>query len=262
MKMKYDISEIKAEVLLNYLYPELSDKWTARMAGAFYRNYNQDAIDIYPDEATVSLSRDGFVKLLPQGLVTRDNDLKGEDSTAKLEELQARIHLLNEAFLPFDTYAFLKKVEMERQASEMLQKKLDFLLKEYFGFDLEQETNKLVRKVAVLLPYIGQLRGDFGFIRNLLKAIIHCDVEMTIGRYSHLDTTICWLPKVRYELLIGGLTPAQYRELRAQIEPLCNFIREWLVPFDVKCEILIKEHSAAKIISDRTTLDYNTELKL
>ena len=59
MTKRNDIAEIKAEVLLNYLYPEMSSMWTARMEGTFYRNYNHDALTINVDEHDVTLARDG-----------------------------------------------------------------------------------------------------------------------------------------------------------------------------------------------------------
>ena len=41
-----NIAEIKAEVLLNHLYPELADQWIVKNKGTFYRNYIEDAMRI------------------------------------------------------------------------------------------------------------------------------------------------------------------------------------------------------------------------
>ena len=119
--------------------------------------------------------------------------------------------------------------------------------------------NELVKEAAVLLPYVSRWRGDFHFVANLLGALMNCRVEMSMGRYSHLDTTICWLPRVRYDLLIPGLSPETYQEKMEELAPLVDFIKEWLIPFDVWCEVKIKEHHP---IPDkaRVTLDYNTEV--
>ena len=255
------ISEIRAEMLLNYLYPELEDKWTARCEGTFYRNYNSDPMEVNPTNAEVSLARDGFLRLLPQGLITRDEDLKRGDITENIKELQRRKHLLNEAFLPFDTYVFHNKLIIERQTSELLEIKLAYILKEYFDYDIQQETSPLVREAAMLLPYVNIWRGDFGFIGNLLGALMKCEVKFSIGRYSHFDTTICWLPKVRYELVIPGLSPEQYRQKNEGIQPLRDFIMEWFIPFDVVCEMPIKDHPSSQQTDFRTILGYNTEIK-
>lgn len=257
MRKRNKISEASAEMLLNYLYPEMERKWVAKHEGAFYRNYNYDLLDVDAGAATVTLTRDGFLRLLPQGLLTTDEELKGDDDGSKFRELEQRRRILQDAFLPFDSFAFIKKLSIERKASELLDNKLAYLLKEYFGFDIEAEQNPLVRQAAVLLPYVSMWRGDFAFIRNLLAALMHCDVEMTIGRYSHVDTTVCWLPKVRYELMMPGLTPEGYREQREVLQPLADFMREWFIPFDVYCEILIKDHTRA---AKEQVLDYNVEL--
>ena len=65
--------------------------------------------------------------LLPEGLLTRDDDLRGEDFSEKFKELEWRRELLSESFAPFDTYVFRKKLEIERQVSELLDQKLSYL---------------------------------------------------------------------------------------------------------------------------------------
>ena len=260
MIKRNNIAEISAEVLLNYLYPEMSALWTARMEGTFYRNYNHDALTIDAEEHNVTLARDGFLKLLPEGLLTRDDDLKGKNKEQSILELKRRKHRLRELFLPFDTYSFQKRIEIEHIASEMLEHKLSYLLKEYFDFDIEQEESELVRKAAVMLPYVHLLRGDFGFISNMLGAIMKCEVDMSIGRYSHLDSTICWLPEIRYDLLIPNLSIEEYRQKDSELQPLRDFIKERLIPFDVVCSIYIKEHPEER--PKQFTLGYNTEVRI
>lgn len=73
------MSEISAEMLLNFLYPEEVDQWVVKDKGTFYRNYTPDVLSVDKKNHYVALSRDGFVKLLPQGLITIDNELKGDD---------------------------------------------------------------------------------------------------------------------------------------------------------------------------------------
>jgi len=259
MKIGRNLYQVRAEVLLNYLYPELEGDWITQYKGTFFRNYNEDILELYEDERKVILARDGFLRLLPEGLLTHDDDLRGEDVAQKFKELEWRRELLNEAFSPFDTYIFRKKLAIERNMSELLDQKLNYLLKMYFDFDLAAEKNELVKEAAVLLPYVSRWRGDFHFVANLLGALMNCRVEMSMGRYSHLDTTICWLPRVRYDLLIPGLSPETYQEKMEELAPLVDFIKEWLIPFDVWCEVKIKEHHPVPDKA-RVTLDYNTEV--
>lgn len=245
-------------MLLNYLYPEMESKWIAQCKGTFYRNYNQDVLEIEEDK--VLLSRDGFLRLLPEGLLTKDDDLKGENVLEHYKELEWRRELLSEAFAPFDTFVFRKNLLIERQASEMLESKLDFLLREYFDIQLDQLESPLVKEAAVMLPFVSRWRGDFGFISNVLGALMNCHVEMVIGRYSEEDTSVNWLPRVRYILLIPGLSNDEYRQKSMELQPLREFIQEWFIPFEVICEISIKEHHYQPKEKASLTLDYNTEL--
>lgn len=260
MTINKNISQIRAEVLLNYLYPEMNRKWMVQGKGTFYRNYNQDVLALYKKENKAVLSRDGFLRLLPEGLLTRDDDLRGEDFSKKYEELEWRRELLNEAFSPFDTYVFRKKLEVERQASELLEQKLSYLLKEYFNFDIEAEQSDLVKEAAMILPFVSRWRGDLGLVCNMLGALMHCEVEMVKGRYSPVDTTRLWLPQVTYKLLIEGLTPDTYQERVKSLEPLAAFLKEWLIPYDVKCVIEIKQHLVPQKPEEGLMLNYNTEL--
>ena len=131
---------------------------------------------------------------------------------------------------------------------------------QYFGIDLNQIESPLVKEAALMLPYVSKSRGDFGLVGELMSVLLHCRVKTITGRYSEIDTTRCWLPHVRYELLIAGLSSEEFRVMNAELEPLREFIREWFIPFEVKCEILIKEHHSEQQVNTRLTLDYNTEL--
>jgi len=248
-------------VLLNYLFPEADVKWTAHNMGTFYRNYNQDVLTYDAEQGDVSMSRDGFLNLLPQGFISNDDDMKDVDNIVdNYESVERRRHLLQETFLPFDTFAFWKKLELEQQAASLLETKVEYVLKQYFDYDITAEPDPLVRQAAVLLPFISQKRGDFGFIGNLLSALLQSEVLMQKGRYSHIDSSVCWLPKVKYEVLVDGLSTEEYVQLSKKLQPLCDFISEWMVPFEVVCEIVVKEHGSYQQTNTRLTLDYNTEM--
>ena len=254
--------EIKAEVLLNYLYPELDSRWKPHFMGSFYRNYNQDILFLNEETGDIDLTRNGLIDLLPQGVYATQADLKGKDRTAKLKEIESRVRLMREAFLPFDIYWFKEKLLVERHVSVLLEEKLAYVLKAYFDFDIAKETNPLVREAAVILPFVSRKRGDFGFVKLLLSALMHCEVTMMSGRFGHTDNTVRWLPMIRYELLIPGLSPEEYREKAALLSPLCEFISEWFIPMEVICKIQIKEHQVMQHADTKFTLGYNTELKM
>ena len=255
-----NIPEIRAEMLLNYLYPEEFNHWTVQNEGSFFRNYNSDLLSIDEEKMVAQTARDSFIRLLPQGLLTQETDLKGEDSAEKFKKLQLRLRLLREAFKPIDTFHFRESIHLEHLIDELLQDKLSYILSTYFGVDLDKIENHYVREAASLLPYVNRHRGDFGFIANLLQTIIKCEVRMSTGRYSHSDTTRSWLPMVRYELVIPGLTPEEFQKMNKELEPLREFLCEWLVPAEVWCQIIIKEYDVPQQTNTRLTLGYNTEV--
>ncbi len=255
------MSEISAEMLLNFLYPEEIDQWVVKDKGTFYRNYTPDVLSVDAKARYVALSRDGFIKLLPQGLITTDNELKGDDFYDKYVALFNRKQLLQEVFKPIDSFTFRRRLHIERKVSQLLNDKATYLLKKFYHFDLSKEKNPYVKTLAMLLPNISKLRANFGVVRDLLQILVGCEVEMNTGRYSEKDDTRCWLPWLKYDLLIDDLTTPQYNLLRKDMLELEHFINEWFMPFDVKCSLRIKQHGYPCKVEEDLTLDYNTELK-
>lgn len=259
------IPEIGAEMLLYYLYPELEVRWKAHSDGTFYRNYSPDILSLDPDAADVSLSRDGFLDLLPQALLSPEDDLRKVNKKTSLAkrhgDLEERLKILGEAFLPFDSLAFRNRMRAERRVSELVGGKLEYLLKTYYGYDLASEENPYVRELAVLLPGARRWRGDVGLFRKLLAAMFHCRVMLYEGRYSGTDSTLDWLPAVRYELQMPDLSAEEYRTLYRDIEGLKAFLSEWFLPMDLRLEIVIRRHGDVQRLDGETlVLEYNTEL--
>ncbi len=249
-------------MLLNYLYPDLGDQWIARCVGTFYRNYNNDQLSIYEETKEVFLARDGFLKLLPESLLSDEDELRGGNIVEKYKMLESRKRLLKEAFLPFDTFSFRQRMHIEQKVSQLLDVKLDYLLKTFFHYDRSKETNPYVRKISVLLPYVSKLRADFSSVAKLLGTIMNCRIRLKTGRYSHTDSTVHWIPSVEYQVLVHDLTAEQYAKLREEIIPLQTFIAEWFTPAEVRCEITIKHHRLPQIAGSGLILNYNTEFNL
>ena len=65
MRQRNNIAEASAEMLLNYLYPEVERKWIAHGEGSFYRNYTNDLLDFDDETMDAWLARDTFLRLLP-----------------------------------------------------------------------------------------------------------------------------------------------------------------------------------------------------
>ena len=261
MNIDTNLSEISAEMLLNYFYPELSEKWVAHHASTFYRNYSRDAMLVDEEHKEVVLARDGYLRMLPEGLLFSEDELKGKNSIdAQYKKLQRKLHVFREAFLPFDTFAFRQRLQIERNTSQLLEKKLEYVLSTYFGFDLQAEQNPYVREIAVLLPFIREWRADFSRLAKLLGEMMNCTTKLLLNRYDTDDNSRRWIPAVEFQLLIPNLTAGEYRRLYEDTRPLELFIKEWFIPFEVRCRLSIKHHGCPQTVGDSLTLDYNTEL--
>lgn len=258
------MDQISAEMLLCRLYPELEGKWKVRQRGSFYRNYSSDIIALNADEATVELSRDGFLMHLPASLLSSEQELMDVDSQGRknpksfkgrYEEMTLRLKTLQEAFLPVDSILFEERLQREKEVSRLLSMKMAFILKEYFDYDLNQETDPLRRKVAMMLPFYPGVKGDIHFVKSLISAATGHKVRMVRSRWSEVDNKRCALPKVRYELLVDGLSREAYVELMERLKPMGDFIQERLMPFDCLFELSVKGKASMEPI-----LNYNSTL--
>lgn len=250
------VSEINAELLLQQLYPDMERSWTAKHKGVFYRNYTADAIHIYQNENLVELARDSILKQLPKEMLSAENELDSVDANGKKvrkswktrhQEIHERLHLLYEAFSPFDSFRFSRTMEMERHTQEILEMKLQYILKYCFDFDLEAEQNDLVREAAVLLPYVSKMRGIPALLARILEILTGYRVTMQQSTFSHRDTTRAWIPWLRFSVIVPGLeTEEDYMLKEAELRPVMDFLLEHLAPADMLCEIDIKDAAPAQ----------------
>lgn len=246
------LNEISAEMLLEQLYPELTEEWSVRCKGVFYRNYSDDAMRVDPEERQVELARDGFLQLLPSSLLTEDAELTAQTAEGKqqtqsfksrYEQMQRRLHLLSEAFMPFDTFAFRRRLRVEKQVKDLIEMKLAYVLKAYYDFDLSAEQDEYVLQAALLLPYVAKLRGNIHFVRLLLSTLTGYPVTLRLSTYSDTDNTVYGMPMVRYTLWVDGLDAAGYAAKHRQLAPLFQFIQAHFLPVDAFSEVEIKGHS-------------------
>ena len=240
-----NISALRAEVLLNHLYPEQSDSWVVSNKGTFYRNYSEDVLQLDANLSQVSLSRDGLLRLLPQGLVNTKDELK----TAE------------ELFVPFDSWRFRDSLRAEEDFAYLLENRLNIILKTYYGVDIDAETNPLIREMMKLLPQASSIRGNFHKIGDILNALLNKRVTTHITCYNWSDKTVDTQPMVCYKVWVPDLTSEDYKELEKNIEALKNFLVEWFIPFDIYCAIEIKAEKTTSL-NNAMLLNYNTKLSL
>lgn len=251
-------------MLLQQLYPESEQQWVARHRGTFYRNYSADAMAVYEQEKTVELSRDGMLTLLPKEMLSpswelAEKDLNGKrytkDRATRLSEMNDRLHVLSEAFLPLDSFHFRTRIAVERHVEELLEMKLAYILRNYFDFDLAEPHDELVLEAAMLLPFVAKVRGNKDMIASLLTVITGYKTRVRQSAYSHKDNSKAWMPRLHYDVMIPNLTSERYKEQSLRLQPLIDFVKEHLVPFDTFCDIEIK---SAPSMATKNLLNYNT----
>ena len=251
-------------MLLGHLFPEYELLWTVRSRGTFYRNYSADVMDIDEDELTIDIARDGILKLLPPALLTGDfeltkNNAEGQkhrkDFKARYDEMKRRLHLLEEAFLPIDTFNFRKNLATERYIEEILEIKVEHVLKQYFNFDISKENDPLVKKAALLLPFVTNRRGDIRFIKRLIENIADRKVKIRKSAYSDTDNSLYWMQKIDFDIVVDNLNEETYRDEEKRLEGLLQFMGNYLVPIDIFCSFNIVGKN-----TDVKLLNYNTNV--
>lgn len=247
------IDEIRAEYLLTKLYPELDERWVARYKGTFYRNYSRDAMHIYEEERLVELSRDGFLKLLPDGFLADEEENTEHAAHESISEVRQRLHRLYEAFMPVDTQRFKTYLHLEEAIDPILELKLKYILKKYFDYDLAEERNEYIAQVAPLLPYVNRLRGDILFVLNAIEVVTGCSVRHEVKDYSCDDNTKFSMPMVLITVSEDDLTPETYKSRKSKMEEFLRFLTERFLPFDTLFRIRVTGKQ-----NDIILLEYNS----
>ena len=256
-----NLHEMSAEMLLEHLYPELTTQWKVTCEGTFYRNYNADVMSADATTTSVYLARDGMTTLLPEMLLATEDELHGKDALAKHEMVKRRIQTLRTAFSPFDSFHFQQRLKVERQVSQLLNNKLDYILRTYFDIVLDEIDNPWVNQMACLLPYVSHMRGDIGQLRQLLSILVEAPVRMEMRRYSDIDNTRTWIPQLRMRIVRPDLTAQQYRQQMAELRPLQDFLQEWFMPAEVMLTLELWHPNVSQEIGMHLTANYNMTLR-
>lgn len=267
--MNVDLKNIKAEVLLNYLYPERGDSWIVEYEGAFFRNYQNDLLSIDLENNKLSLSRDNFIKLLPESTLFRKeviNKKKVSSHRSKqIKEDRANYEDLCGIFSAVDTFRFREALGYEAFFSSLSEDKVAILLKEIYGYDYEKEPNKYVKKIAHLILRNDKIKGDMEVIREFLESLLSeeliCKVKKELGEYRGNGRAGCFLSQVTYYVFISGLEKDTYEQLNQELMPLFDFIKEWFVPAYIETDFIIVDNKDNDALSTRSLLGYNTKIQ-
>lgn len=256
--------EVSAEMLLGHLYPELELLWSVRHRGTFYRNYSADVMSLDEEEVTIDIARDGILKLLPPAMLTGDFELtktnadgqgQKKDFKTRYEEMKKRLHILEEAFLPIDTCNFLGSLATERHIEDIMEVKVNELLKDYFNFDIAKEKDPLVANAALLLPLVASRRGDIRFVKRLIESVAGRKVRIRKSAYSDTDNSRYWMQKIDFDIVVDNLTEETYKQEDSRIRPLTEFLSTYFLPIDIFCSFNIVGKN-----TDVKLLNYNTNV--
>lgn len=258
MDYEVEFSNIRAEVLLNYLYPEIGEEWIVENLGLFYRNYQEDLISVDTKSRQISLARSSFLKLLPAGMVSNEKTNSRDPESRDAE--RRNIRQLSEIFKPVDSYSFRRSLDNESFLAESYEKRVEHLLRQIYRYDLETEKSELVKRFAPLILLRERIKGDMGLIRDLLREFLELEVNMSFDTFRDNDWSEIMLTRVVYTVVVEGLSQDRYRLKGEELTPLFDFVREWFIPLEIVAEFKIHDTTLESNVRKDGLLGYNLKL--
>lgn len=244
---------IKAETWLSVTHPSQKE-WVARTKGIFSRDYAEDFRSCNPEESSVELSRDGLYEILPNGLFFSGEELRGIDDKDfgwTDNVLRSRVDRIKTALLPFDSWYFNHSLALEFTLNETLAEKNDLLLQTLTGKVFSEEHNPYIRQMALMLPHVAHLRGDYRFLCKYISLVLgyKTDYKLTDNR-------------VRFVVNRPDMDRKTFLSYLDELEPFFSFVEEWFVPFELQCDFKVRDYERDDHIEgpNRLLLDYNATL--
>lgn len=258
MSYEVEFSNIRAEVLMNYLYPEKGEGWIVENLGLFYRNYQEDLISLDLKSGNISLARSSFLKLLPAGMISNERSNSRDPESRDAE--RRNIRQLSEIFKPVDSFCFHKSLYNESFLAESYENRVEYLLKHIYRYDIEAERSELVRRFAPLILLRERIKGDMGLIGDLLREFLDLELKMSVDSYRDNDWSEIMLTRVTYTIVVEGLSQDRYRLKSEELTPLFDFIREWFIPLEIVAEFKIHDTTLESNVRKDGLLGYNLKL--
>lgn len=245
--------ELKAETVVSVLTPVLN-RWAVLHKGYFYRNYHSDLISIDKQSHSLETSRNGLMRILPEGLFfdphqldTKDDDILKERE-AKLEKERK---LYEELFLPFDSEFFNLSLRLEHLINDTSTNEISDLLHVLFDVDLNKITSPYASMLAPLILAASKIRGDIALIIKLLSAITKCRVTYKTSKLT-----------IRFVVHKEGLNKQEYFIFNEDLKPLFELVENCFIPMQFSVEYLVKDYKQQFVLSSDKPLllNYNTNL--
>lgn len=269
------IEDIKAETVVSVMSDDTCPE--VRVHGSFYRNYFEDIIRITGKEGAqsivVELSRDGVYHLMPENLFFQEdrllikkrkflskNGISNETAIKEeVKKLRSEKKQLLAFFRFFDTHYFAAGVNLEKEIFEIENIYTELILKHFFEYDIKNEENIYIKKIAPLLIYACEIRGNFLLLQKILSAVLKFRVEIK-NRNFFKDQCVELIPYIEFIIHIKGLSKKEYQELNMVYAPFFRFISEWFLPFETEFGFKIKDIAQPFILNEKQLiLDYNTQ---
>lgn len=257
--MSYDITnidnqELSAELLLTTLFHD-TQEWEAHYGSFFSRNYSGDLRSVDDNTNTVTLARNGLYDILPEKMFFDDSELRfleKRDLAFKLSEVYEEEKNIKAYFNPFDSFYFNQSIRLHTVVNNVIDNKTKLLLKLFFDYDIDAETNPYVRMLAPLLLHVVDIRANLEMIASILSVILSCKVEYRIIRP---DFVLFIVNKLQ-------LNSKEYADFMKELKPLFDFVQLWFIPMETESDYRVKDTVQRFILSEERALvlDYNTQL--
>lgn len=245
--------ELKAETVLSVISSDVKH-WDVLHKGYFYRNYHPDLINLSTSQRYIETSRNGLMKVMPEGLFFNPHQLKLGDKDnfkEKKEKLDEIRKFYEGFFIPFDSELFDLSLRIENFINDKSDTIISDLLRTFLDFDYGTVTNPYVKSLAPLILSSARIRGDFRLITNLLMVITNCNV-------SYIKSALT----VKFIIHKNNLNQREYQNFNAELKQLFEVVEDWFVPMQYIVEYMIKDYKQRLVLSSEKPLllNYNTNI--
>ena len=243
--------DLKAETVVSVVSPDVKH-WKVLHKGYFYRNYHNDIINLDTINNYIETSRNGLMKILPEGLFFNPQQLKvdeKDDFKEKKKKLDEIRKFYSEFFIPFDSELFDISLRIENYINESSDKSLANWLRAFLDIDLEILNDTYTKALVPMILGASKIRGNFLLITQLLSAITNCEVSYAISKF-----------KVKFVVHKTNLNAVEYKNFNNELKRMFKVVEDWFIPMEYTVEYMIKDYKQRLVLSSEKPLllNYNT----
>ena len=189
---------IKAEIVADLIE---SNKpfidYQVQYQGKFTRNYEKDILNIADLLLTLQnyeiennnalifkLSRDGFYNSLPEAMFhdcsrfAKQKNLDEDGFKKEYDKQLEEIRYAKKFFLPFENIFFQYRVKCENLLNNSIYDSITFLDECFFGEVKNEKLKLLLKRLCILIPHAGSIKGDDFKTANALQFLLDANVSI------------------------------------------------------------------------------------